>query len=353
MPDSLAPAAPKRCIDCFYILDHLQSGTCPECGRTFDPADPKTFTTKPPFVWWTYWLPALLVAGGGGGIVWAALVMAYGFTAATTLVAPLAIGCFIGYAGKVRLWYKILLGMMAIGLAIGVLSGAGLVGGFCASIVGACAFVPVFLGVLMGWALRARLAKSSFSHREYLRSWLLQLLILCIPVIAAIIEGRHAALMPVTVTTTRVINAPPMQAWHGIQFFEEVKRPPPWLLYLSPSLRPVYTIGHSEKVGDLKTCVYQHGKLIKQITAVIPGQRLAFKVVEQDGIETDGAKLLDGSFDLQPINNGQQTRVTLNTRYVPLLNPRFAYSWAEALAVHTLHGHVLMGMKDKAGEQMQ
>ena len=61
----------------------------------------------------------------------------------------------------------------------------------------------------------------------------------------------------------------------------------------------------------------------------------------------------DGSFDLEPIDGGKRTRVMLTTRYMPLLNPRFTYQWAEALAIHTLHGHVLAGMKDTAEGRTQ
>jgi len=347
MPFQPMPSLAKRCLQCFYILDHLESKTCPECGLAFDPADPSTYTTRPPFVWWTFWMPAFLLAGVGGGILWAVLIYTFGFTGATTLAVPVAIGSIMGYAGKVRLRYKFVLALMAVGAAIGILAGGGFVGGFCAAIVSTCALIPVFAGVLVGWILRKQLAKSKFSHRDYLRSLLLQFWCVIFPVTAAVIEGRHPASLPIVVTTSELINTPLDQAWHGIQFFEDVRRPTPWLLYLSPQLRPMYTIGHSEKVGDLKTCVYQRGKLIKQITEVIPGKRLAFRVIEQDHIETDGATLLDGSFDLEAVDE-THTRVTLTTRYVPLLNPRFAYHWAEALAIHTLHGHVLAGMKDTA-----
>lgn len=343
-----ASLPPMRCKRCFYILDHLDSHICPECGSAFDPLDPSTYTRRPPFVWWTFWLPVMVLASLGGGILWTLLVLVLNFTFATTITVPLAIGAVVGYAGKTRLMSKILAALIAVGGAIAILATQSLVGGFCAAILGLIAIVPVFLGVLAGTVLRASLKNSAFSQRSYLPSILLQLMVVLLTIISAALEGRYPFQRPVIVQTSQIIKAPPLAAWHGIQFFEDVRRPVPWLLLLSPSLRPMYTIGHSEKVGDLKTCIYQHGKLVKRITEVIPGKRLAFRVVEQDDIETNSAILLDGSFDLQPIENGTRTRIVLTTRYVPMLNPRFAYQWAESLAIHTLHGHVLAGMKDTA-----
>ncbi|MEM9345392.1 MAG: hypothetical protein AAGB26_02120 [Planctomycetota bacterium] len=37
----------KFCLGCRYCLDHLESDECPECGRGFDPNDPKTFSNSP------------------------------------------------------------------------------------------------------------------------------------------------------------------------------------------------------------------------------------------------------------------------------------------------------------------
>ena len=33
----------KRCLGCGYILDGLPEPRCPECGREFNPLDPRTF----------------------------------------------------------------------------------------------------------------------------------------------------------------------------------------------------------------------------------------------------------------------------------------------------------------------
>ncbi len=38
----------KNCLDCGYILDGLPSDRCPECARTFDPADHRTYAINNP-----------------------------------------------------------------------------------------------------------------------------------------------------------------------------------------------------------------------------------------------------------------------------------------------------------------
>ncbi len=342
----VSATTPIRCRGCFYILENLPAGPCPECGRRFDPADPGSVTRKPPFVWWTYWTPPLLLAGVGGGIVWAALVLAVGYGWATTLVMPTMVGSVLGYAVKGRGWRVFgvwLLGLAAVGVALGIVAGNGLAGGLCVFVLAGIAMVPVAFGVLLGVLLRAVLRSSRFSQRAYL-----SVALLLVPAAVAAVEGRHDRLAVMSVSTVSVVDAPPGRTWDGIQFYEEVRRPVPWLLWLSPSLRPQYTRGRSERVGDLKVCVYQRGHLVKRITDVEPGRRLAFAVVDQQQIETDGVTLVDGSFELEAVDGGRRTRVTLTTRYVPKLAPRFAYAWAEAWTVHTLHGHVLAGMKGTA-----
>jgi hypothetical protein len=39
----MSSAQHKRCLGCGYILDSLPENRCPECGRRFDPRDPRTY----------------------------------------------------------------------------------------------------------------------------------------------------------------------------------------------------------------------------------------------------------------------------------------------------------------------
>jgi len=45
-PDERGSTPHMRCLGCGYILDGLPENRCPECGRGFDPEDPKTYAAS-------------------------------------------------------------------------------------------------------------------------------------------------------------------------------------------------------------------------------------------------------------------------------------------------------------------
>jgi predicted amidophosphoribosyltransferase len=52
-----------RCLNCKYDLRKLSEHRCPECGRPFNPNDPKTFDTRKRSDF-RYALTIILLAGG-------------------------------------------------------------------------------------------------------------------------------------------------------------------------------------------------------------------------------------------------------------------------------------------------
>src|ERR1035441_10641934 len=77
MPHDIAPsqAEPTFCIGCGYMLRQLPSNRCPECGRAFDPADPRTMSIGRPLRWWQRkllrpigWPTIFLALLGTGGL---------------------------------------------------------------------------------------------------------------------------------------------------------------------------------------------------------------------------------------------------------------------------------------------
>ena len=50
------PTDAAFCLACGYPLNNLPANRCPECGRAFDPADPRTMSIGAPLRCWQRWL---------------------------------------------------------------------------------------------------------------------------------------------------------------------------------------------------------------------------------------------------------------------------------------------------------
>ena len=334
---------PPRCLDCGYVLIGLQSGKCPECGRPFDLDRPGTYSSKPLFVWWKFWLPAFLLASIGGAIAYALLILLVGWGWAVSLVAPFCLGVIVGYGCRVGPWMKILLALAALIVVVVSLYSLSLVGIFCSIVVVIVAIGPVLLGTGMGVLLRIMVKGSRFEQRWYLPAISIFLALGFAGLIDSMTSTPHAI---ESVTTSIEIPAPVGNAWNSLMFYEEVHHRPPWLLRIGLP-RPLYTRGSTQRVGDAKICIYTKGRLGKRVTERLVNQRLTFSVILQDNIENHSVRLTDGAFAFNP-RGPNLTEVDLTTRYQPKLGPRWVWRPAEQLAIHTMHRYVLEGMSQKA-----
>jgi hypothetical protein len=337
-----APA--PRCLSCAYTLSGLHSpGACPECGQRFDLADCTTYALRPPFLRWNFWFPGLCLSVLGGTAVVAILAFALGnWGASLWLGVPFSVGCILGYRLRVR-WYLLPLFCLVgiLGLILGLVS-LSLAGVYCGLVLGAIFLVPIFVGAVLGVVLRHHLKARGFSQASYLPILFFWL----IPLAGGVIEGRPCGAHPESVSTEIVIPAPVARCWDAIMFYEEVTHEPPLILRIGLA-HPLYTIGASCRPGDVKTCIYNKGRITKRITAVAERSVLEFEVIEQHiGYERD-VRLIGGSFHFEPLGPAS-TRVTLTTTYEPYLSPRFCWRPGERLAIHLLHRHVLEGMRLKS-----
>src|SRR5256885_2313689 len=93
------PGPAPRCLACAYTLEGLPSlGRCPECSRDYDLSDPATYSLKPPFVGWVFWLPGLTLAAVTGIALTAIVAFPMGnWGWPLWLSVPFAAGCILGY----------------------------------------------------------------------------------------------------------------------------------------------------------------------------------------------------------------------------------------------------------------
>ena len=331
-----------RCRNCYYVLENLPEPRCPECGSPFDLNDPATYTLKPPKVRWKLWLPGLALSIGGGLALYLLIIPFAGFGGASTLVVPLSAGAILGYCCRVRIFLLVLLGLTLVtSLFLGCVS-LNYTGVLCGLMLAGIGLGPITIGLLLGAVLRQSLKRSRFDQR-----WHLPLVaFLLLPVGVALVErGTYRRAAVETVSTSVVIDAPAARAWDAIQFYEDVKHGPPPLFRVGMP-RALYVSGRVAAVGDVRTCVYDKGRLTKRVTEVQPGRRLAFAVVEQR-FERHSMTLVGGSFQFDSAGT-DRTRVTLSTTYRPHLAPRWCWRALEERTVHTLHNHVLRGMAEEA-----
>src|SRR3954451_3720423 len=94
-PDPELSRRPPRCLSCAYVLEHLETPRCPECGRWFNPIDPYSYTRKPGFVWWKYWLPGALLSTLGGLLLAAIFLASNRLGFALTIAVPFSLGALL------------------------------------------------------------------------------------------------------------------------------------------------------------------------------------------------------------------------------------------------------------------
>lgn len=355
-PDPAGRNRVPRCLACGYRLVGLEHAECPECGQPFNTSDEHSFTRKPPFVWYLYWWPGALLAVGAGLAWCVAFYLNQELGWGLFIAVPFMMGALVGYrpspnrgAGVVVLKIVVIVCMLLLVL---LLMAGELAGLFCGLFLVAIFLVPTvggfYAGVFGSRLLAAFLKTTRFSQREHLPAIVG---ILLLPAAAHLAQRAFAPAIRVeTVQTEQLVPLGRMQAWDRWVFYEEVEHERPLLLRLGLPT-PSHVEGRIQQAGDQQVCVYTgDARLVKQATRVVPGEALAFDVIKQQNFEDNSIRLIDGAFDFEHVTD-TETRLTLTTRYEPMLRPRALWRPIEHTFAHELHRHVLRGMVEPTTER--
>jgi ribosomal protein L37E len=344
---STTPAVTPYCRRCGeQLLTLNQPSICGACGLQYDPARPETYATHRSSSRWKFWLPGFLLSVLIGTLTYAGCLQSGATMGWALFVAvPICFGAILGYACRLQTWAFAVLGILAIATVIFVLISQSLAGIFCGFTLGIIFLVPTFLGLLCGIILRMFLVAGKWDHAWYFR-WYVWL-IAALPLIGQQIEDRIPRRTEIAVIKTGLtIDSTPEEAWNAIMFYEDVEHAPPWLLHLALP-QPIRSEGSKQKEGEIVTCFYNCGEIKKRISKVDAPRKLAFDVVGIQMRSENYARLKDGSFEIEPLGD-KQCRITLTTRFERKLQPAFFWEPIEHKVIHTLHGHVLEGMRRKA-----
>jgi hypothetical protein len=342
---AVSPGYSGYCVKCQASL--LACGRkCLDCGQPFDPNDPRTFRGRQTFLRWNFWFPGFSLAVVSG-------ILSYGFCLtngsdlglALFVAVPVSAGSILGYSTRLGWFGTAFLGVLSIPAIVFGLMTLDLVGFFCGLTLGGIFSLPLLVGIGVGTLLREWLKGTRWNQRHFLP-------LVALAALPHAVQGVENALPRrielATVRTELRVDATMDQAFRAIMFYEQVEHDPPWLLKLALP-KPIRSEGSKAAAGNLVSCYYDRGYLVKRISERVENRRLAFEVVEQHLHFERDITLLDGSFAVESLDGTQRgdTRIVVSTRYRRRLYPRWLWEPMERTIVHTLHGHVLEGMRRK------
>lgn len=341
-----AKASQAYCQRCGSELPPVhEPAICLQCGWQYDPHRPETFATHASSSRWKFWLPGFLMSVFVGTLTYAGCLQGGEMGWSLFFAVPVSFGALLGYACRLQTWGFAVLGILATLSVIFLLITFNLAGLFCGFTLGLIFLIPMFAGLMCGVFLRVVLIASRWDHAWYFR-WYVWL-IAASPLIGQLIEDRVPHRREIAVIETGLtIDATPEEAWNAIMFYEDVEHSPPWLLHLALP-KPIRSEGNKQRPGEIVTCFYDCGEIKKRISTVEQPRRLAFDVVSVQMRSENYANLKEGSFEIVPVGE-RKSRITLTTRFERKLRPALIWEPIERRVIHTLHGHVLEGMRRKA-----
>ncbi len=338
--DSRSDETQPRCNRCGYLLIHLVSDRCPECGKPFDLRDTRTFRYRIPINWFRYWLPPFVMLS----VIWLAYAMvllernSVGW--ALVLGTPASIGILAGYGLNVGTRRIVLFGGMLITGVGTCLIIANAVGPFCGVILSVLFILPFMCGAAFGTILRYSLKDTRwYSQRRHLPV----LLALILPVATEWFERSLGLARPIVAQSTQMsLRATLAEAWqaHARDSASVEKHP----LHSIRLTRPLEQVG-SRKSGEESTIRFSKGSLRVRVTERDPMKRFAFDYVGQSHVEDRAIRLIATTFDYSRTFVDLETSLVITTHYEALMTPRWYWAPFEKWSGRVTH--------ELIGRQMQ
>ena len=227
------------------------------------------------------------------------------------VVLPLVIGFALAYFAPGPVWLRVLIVAVVLASLFATLLTLGIAGLLCASILLMMAGFPLAIGLVLAICVRRLLEKKRHSPGAPTVLSLLFLVTLGLLYAESLLPANFE---PETIRTVQVLELPAPEVWSRFLFYEDWGHERPFLLKLGLP-RPLHTVGRVSGPGDIKTCVYDKGYLVKEIQSYIPVRELTFDVIEQVGIEDRSIRLLDGGFRLDPLGPGRTRSAWLRVMF--------------------------------------
>jgi hypothetical protein len=247
---------------------------------------------------------------------------------------------------------------LAVASLAGTLAGLAIIfvaleGIICLILAAPIAYVLVFLGGLVGYAIQARPWLSDQT------AMLIVALVSLLPALMAAESANEPEPDVRAVRTEVVISAPPKNVWHHVIAFPPLPEPEDWF-FRSGIAYPQRAEIRGTGVGAVRHCVFSTGTFVEPITVWDPPSRLRFDVTEQPEPMREWSPYaihpphLDhylrshqGEFRLEDLHDGR-TRLVGTTWYTNRMWPAPYWGLWSDFIIHRIHGRVLSHIKELA-----
>lgn len=134
-----------------------------------------------------------------------------------------------------------------------------------------------------------------------------------------------------------------MEVYETIKSVDTLDAEQPFLMKLDLPI-PQKCVLEEEKVGGIRTCYFQNGQIVEEITALEKGKILKMDVIDY---QLTGRKWLgfkEAIYLFEKVANGQ-TKMTRITTYTSELYPRFYWAPLEKIGIQQEHEYVFRNLK--------
>jgi hypothetical protein len=204
--------------------------------------------------------------------------------------------------------------------------------------------LPIFAGCVLlgGWSQRVYQRKNETPTGQPPR-----LLVVFTPLAVLLVVGQVEKFVTappalVTVTTSVALPFAAQQVFEGAQQMDTLAAPKPWLLRLGLPT-PYKCVLTAPRVGGRRTCLFDNGRIVAEITDYQPGERLTMDVIEYTLTGRHWFHFQDARYTFR--RQAHQTVITRTSSYRSQLRPRWYWQPLETLGIAQEHDFVLASLR--------
>lgn len=249
---------------------------------------------------------------------------------------PFCAGLMTGFVSLHRL------GWLGLGLACLVFFGLLLIGqleGFLCVIMSLPLIIPL---VLIGRWISIYIARSLKDSSQRIKLSSASVLLFLAGWFWESVEPNQPVIIE-EVSTSITLPYPNLDVYNAIKSVDTLDAELPFLMKVDLPI-PQKCILQQEKVGGLRTCYFEGGKITERITELEPGRIMRMDVIDYEltGRSWLGFKEAIYNFDSM---GPASCKITRTTTYTSKLYPRFYWQPLEKLGIQQEHAFVLANLK--------